>query len=152
MGSNCTLSVLSHYTLLTTWGQMRGKWLGSWKMSKGAEKILHRLIQPNADLRCTAPEALQDPYWDSPLPASGHKRAVVGGARDKSHSRGVISPLSSRRVSKAQQPEREHLEKQDDKENAPVTTTLNSKKGPARQRVLSGTDGEFFFLLGGGSK
>ena len=124
---------------------MRGKWLGSWKMSKGVEKILHRLIQPNADLRCTAPEALQDPYWDLPLPASGHKRAV--GPRDKSQSRGIISPLSSRRASKAQQSERERPErKQDDKENAPVTTTTpNSKKGPARQRVLSGTDGEFFF-------
>ncbi|KAH9018434.1 kinase-like domain-containing protein [Lactarius pseudohatsudake] len=37
---------------------MRGKWLGSWKMSKGIEKMLHRMIQPNADVRCTAPDAL----------------------------------------------------------------------------------------------
>ena len=48
--------------ILTTRGQKRGKWLGNWKMSKGAEKMLRRMIQPNADQRCTAPEVLQDPY------------------------------------------------------------------------------------------
>ena len=38
--------------------QMRRKWLGSWKKSKGAEKMLRRMIQPNANLRCTAPVRL----------------------------------------------------------------------------------------------
>ncbi len=32
-------------------------------MSKGMEKLLRRMISPNADLRCTASEAMQDPYW-----------------------------------------------------------------------------------------
>jgi serine/threonine-protein kinase GIN4 len=114
-------------------------------MSKGAEKILRRMIQPNADLRCTAPEALQDPYWGPPPSASAHKRAASGGIQGRSRSRNVISPLSSRRASKTQQSESEHAEiKQDDKENVPVTTP-NTKKGPHRQRVLSGTDGKFFY-------
>ncbi|EEB89572.1 hypothetical protein MPER_12312 [Moniliophthora perniciosa FA553] len=42
---------------------LRGKWVGSWKMSKGVEKLLRRMLAPNADLRCTASEAMKDPYW-----------------------------------------------------------------------------------------
>jgi hypothetical protein len=118
---------------------MRGKWLGSWKMSKGAEKMLHRMIQPNADLRCTAPEVLQDPYWDASLPAPGHKKPASSGTPDKSKSYNDVPPPSSRRGSRTQQPERERTKKYDDKENSP--TVPNPKKAPARQRVLSGTDG-----------
>jgi serine/threonine-protein kinase GIN4 len=121
---------------------MRGKWLGSWKMSKGIEKMLHRMIQPNADLRCTAPEVLQDPYWDAPLPTSVQKKAASSGTPEKSNSRNVLPPWSSRRASRAQQPERQQTEKKyGDKENAP-SPTHNSKKALGRQRVLSGTDGE----------
>jgi serine/threonine-protein kinase GIN4 len=130
---------------------MRGKWQGSWKMSKSAEKILRRMIQPNADLRCTAPEALQDPYWDS-LPVSAHKRAAGFGTPARSGSRNISSRLSPRRVSKTQQSECEHAEmKQDDKENIPVITP-NTRKGPPRQRILSGTDGKFDFASYQGSK
>lgn len=32
-------------------------------MSKGAEKMLRRMIQPNADLRCMAKDAMLDVYW-----------------------------------------------------------------------------------------
>lgn len=32
-------------------------------MSKAVEKLLRRMIAPNADLRCTASEAMFDPYW-----------------------------------------------------------------------------------------
>ena len=120
--------------------QMRGKWLGGWKMSKMAEKMLHRMIQPNADLRCTAPEVLQDPYWDASLSAPGHKKSASSGASDKSKLCNGVSPLSSRRGSRAQRPEREQMKKFDDKENSP-STVPNPKKTPARQRVLSGTDG-----------
>ncbi|KAJ7132934.1 kinase-like domain-containing protein [Mycena filopes] len=42
---------------------LRGKWVGSWKMSKTIEKLLRRMISPNADLRCTASDAMNDPYW-----------------------------------------------------------------------------------------
>lgn len=33
-------------------------------MSKGMERMLRRMIAPNADLRYTAPEAMADPFWD----------------------------------------------------------------------------------------
>jgi serine/threonine-protein kinase GIN4 len=125
---------------------MRGKWLGSWKMSKAAEKMLHRMIQPNADLRCTAPEVLEDPYWDAPLPALGQKKAASSGTPEKPKSRNVVPPWSPRRASKAQQSEREQTRKHDDKENVP-SPRPNSKKAPVRQRVLSGTDGGLYPLL-----
>jgi serine/threonine-protein kinase GIN4 len=126
---------------------MRGKWLGSWKMSKGAEKMLRRMIQPNADLRCTAPEVLQDTYWDASLPAPGHKKPASSGTPDKSKSHNGGSPLSSRRASKVQQAEREQTKRRHhDKENSPITVP-NPKKAPSRQRVLSGTDGLSLRLL-----
>ncbi|KAF5382497.1 hypothetical protein D9615_003045 [Tricholomella constricta] len=42
---------------------LRGKWVGEWKMSKGVERMLRRMVAPNADLRCTATQAMNDPYW-----------------------------------------------------------------------------------------
>lgn len=32
-------------------------------MSKTIEKLLRSMILPNADLRCTATEAISDGYW-----------------------------------------------------------------------------------------
>jgi serine/threonine-protein kinase GIN4 len=126
---------------------MRGKWLGIWKMSKGAEKMLRRMIQPNADLRCTAPEVLQDPYWDASLPAPGHKKLASSVTPDKSKSYNGVSPLSSRRASKVQAEREQTKRKHYDKENSPITVP-KSKKTPSRQRVLSGTDGlSMHFLL-----
>jgi serine/threonine-protein kinase GIN4 len=126
---------------------MRGKWFGSWKMSKGAEKMLRRMIQPNADLRCTAPDVLQDPYWDASLPVPGHKKLAGSGTPDKSKSHNGVSPLSSRRAFKVQQAAREQTKRRRyDKENSPMTVP-NQKKAPARQRVLSGTDGLSLRLL-----
>jgi serine/threonine protein kinase len=138
----------SDVTFIDDVGQMRGKWLGSWKMSKAAEKMLRCMIQPNADLRCTAPEVLQDPYWDTPLSASGPKKATSNSTPEKAHSRRVVSPWSSRRTSKMQQSEREQTTKNhdDNKENSPLPSP-NTKKAPGRQRVLSGTDGELHLCL-----
>ncbi|KAF9645155.1 kinase-like protein [Thelephora ganbajun] len=42
---------------------VRGKWVGSYKMSRGVEKLIRRMVSPNADVRCFASEALDDPYW-----------------------------------------------------------------------------------------
>jgi serine/threonine-protein kinase GIN4 len=124
---------------------MRGKWLGSWKMSKGIEKMLHRMIQPNADVRCTASEALGDSYWDAPLPVP--KKTASSGTPDKARPRNVTPLLSPRQVSKGQPPERKRVEKRDeDKENI-TGTTPNSKKLPVRQRVLSGSGGKFRFSV-----
>ncbi len=105
-------------------------------MSKGVEKMLHRMIQPNADVRCTAPEALCDPYWDAPLPVP--KKAASSRTPDKAKARDVTQVSSSRQVSKGQ---RSRIERDDDKENVPITTP-NSKKNPVRQRVLSGSGGK----------
>jgi serine/threonine-protein kinase GIN4 len=103
--------------------------------------MLRRMIQPNADLRCTAPEVLQDPYWDSSLPAPGHKKLASSGTPDKSKSRNGVSPVSSRCASKFQRAEREQTKRRHhDKENSPITVP-NPKKAPSRQRVPSGTDG-----------
>ena len=32
-------------------------------MSRGIEKLIRRMVAPNADVRCLASEALDDPYW-----------------------------------------------------------------------------------------
>ncbi|KAF9525504.1 kinase-like domain-containing protein [Crepidotus variabilis] len=44
---------------------LRGKWVGKWKFSQGIERLLQRMISPNADLRCTAKQAMADMYWRS---------------------------------------------------------------------------------------
>ncbi|KAF8799033.1 hypothetical protein BYT27DRAFT_7202794 [Phlegmacium glaucopus] len=56
---------------------LRGKWVGAWQISKEIEKLLRRMISPNADLRCTAMQAIADPYWQMPRKEStpGHKRS-----------------------------------------------------------------------------
>ncbi|KAG6914867.1 hypothetical protein DXG01_014842 [Tephrocybe rancida] len=42
---------------------LRGKWVGEYRMSKGIERMLRRMIAPNADLRCTATQVMNDSYW-----------------------------------------------------------------------------------------
>src|SRR5258707_12420810 len=99
------------------------------------------MIQQNADLRCTAPEVLQDPYWDTSLLAPGHRKPASIGTPDKSKSYNGVSSPSSHRGSRAQRAEREQTKrKHHDKENAPITEQ-NQKKAPARKRLLSGSDG-----------
>ena len=43
-------------------------------MSRGMEKLLRRMMSPNADLRCTASAALEDPYWAAD--AHPHRRSA----------------------------------------------------------------------------
>ena len=57
---------------------LRGKWVGTWKMSKGMEKLLRRMVLPNADLRCTASQAMADPYWtQTEAPTHGHSEYYI---------------------------------------------------------------------------
>ncbi|TDL22269.1 kinase-like protein, partial [Rickenella mellea] len=42
---------------------VKGKWVGTWQMSKNVEKLLRKMITPNADLRITAEDAMKDSYW-----------------------------------------------------------------------------------------
>lgn len=48
-------------------------------MSQPAERLLKRMIVPNADLRCTAAELMGDPYWDviPATPVHGHSRLLI---------------------------------------------------------------------------
>ncbi|KAJ7784292.1 hypothetical protein B0H16DRAFT_1491934 [Mycena metata] len=80
---------------------LRGKWVGSWKMSKTIEKLLRRMISPNADLRCTASDAMNDSYWRpvkerDPLHrrSASHTSSVVF-EKDPSKLLGTVSPWSS---------------------------------------------------------
>ncbi|TFK91868.1 hypothetical protein K466DRAFT_481834 [Polyporus arcularius HHB13444] len=81
---------------------LRGKWVGQWKMSKGVEKLLRRMILPNADLRCTACDAMADPYWTQTeaQPQAHKKSASIAHSRTSSlidtKVLDVISPWSSR--------------------------------------------------------
>ncbi|KAJ3572947.1 hypothetical protein NP233_g2751 [Leucocoprinus birnbaumii] len=54
-----------------------GTWIGEWKMTTEMEKLLQRMIAPNADLRCTASQAMADEMW-SPRHEStiAHRRAA----------------------------------------------------------------------------
>jgi len=58
---------------------MRGKWVGQYSVSQPVERLLKRMIVPNADLRCTAAEIMGDVYWDeNPVtPVYGHSRLLI---------------------------------------------------------------------------
>ncbi|KAF9220880.1 hypothetical protein BS17DRAFT_786121 [Gyrodon lividus] len=68
---------------------MRGKWVGTYSMSQPAERFLKRMIVPNADLRCTAAEAMTDAYWDTtpPTAAHGQRQSASTAVPPTSHSR-----------------------------------------------------------------
>ncbi|CAA7265469.1 unnamed protein product [Cyclocybe aegerita] len=65
---------------------LRGKWVGTWQFSKGMEKLLHRMISPNADLRCTAMQAMADSYWQ----ASKKDPALVQHKRASSYTSSIV--------------------------------------------------------------
>ncbi|KAJ2923563.1 hypothetical protein H1R20_g13531, partial [Candolleomyces eurysporus] len=55
---------------------LRGKWIGKWSFSDRMEKLLLRMMSPNADLRCTAAQALNDAYWKSNRDSQIHRRSA----------------------------------------------------------------------------
>ncbi|KAF7299648.1 Protein kinase domain-containing protein [Mycena chlorophos] len=56
---------------------LRGRWVGTWKMSKGMERLLRKMISPNADLRCNATDAMSDSYWRQARDAdTSHRRSA----------------------------------------------------------------------------
>ncbi|KAJ8080316.1 hypothetical protein AAF712_015316 [Marasmius tenuissimus] len=76
-----TDNCLTHEDLEKYWARtLRGKWVGSWKMSKGAERLLRRMLAPNADLRCTAAEAMKDIYWVPDTQSSHRKSSSYGSS------------------------------------------------------------------------
>ncbi|KAF7348357.1 Protein kinase domain-containing protein [Mycena sanguinolenta] len=80
---------------------LRGKWVGTWKMSKTMEKLLRRMISPNADLRCTATDAMSDPCWrDFREVESSHRRSSSYNSsivfqKDMSKIGSPVSPWST---------------------------------------------------------
>ncbi|KIY68301.1 kinase-like protein [Cylindrobasidium torrendii FP15055 ss-10] len=56
---------------------LRGQWIGDWKMSRGMEKLLRRMISPNADLRCTISQAMKDTYWTMLRETDSQHRARI---------------------------------------------------------------------------
>lgn len=63
---------------------MRGKWVGTWKISQGIEKLLQRMLSPNADLRCTASQAIADDYWHP------RKESLVSHNRSSSYTSSIV--------------------------------------------------------------
>ncbi|KAL0578154.1 hypothetical protein V5O48_003820 [Marasmius crinis-equi] len=102
---------LTHEDLEKYWSRtLRGKWIGSWKMSKGAERLLRRMLAPNADLRCTAAEAMKDIYW-VPDSQSSHRKS-------SSYSSSIVFEKDLSKLIDASTPW-----------NSPSTDQLNSPPG-----------------------
>ncbi|EPQ51083.1 hypothetical protein GLOTRDRAFT_133405 [Gloeophyllum trabeum ATCC 11539] len=93
---------------------MKGKWIGTWKMSKAMERLLKRMVLPNADLRCTSSDAIEDPYWtkDPDLPASTHKKTASGHVRSPSLA-DIMSPFSTRGRSASRERKRKSAKGED---------------------------------------
>lgn len=67
-------------------------------MSKGIERLLRKMIAPNADLRCTASEAMKDIYWTekgSPSPRKNGFKALLTYADHRNMAGKVVSENSS---------------------------------------------------------
>lgn len=84
--------------------QIRGSWVGSWKMTTGIEKLLRRMVTPNADLRCTASAAMKDPYWtqsraeDAQISTNRTAHSHSGSIRLKSYQQLLTICNSSREI------------------------------------------------------
>ncbi|KAI0647816.1 hypothetical protein C8Q79DRAFT_952090 [Trametes meyenii] len=132
---------------------LRGKWVGAWKMSRGVEKVLRRMILPNADLRCNASEAMLDPYWTAgPEPALAHRKsASVTHSRasslvlDKDVSKllDVIPPWGSRAnkdkgKEKEKKDERNKADKEKDKAKSAAATGKENARAPAKKEAEAG--------------
>ncbi|EED78106.1 predicted protein [Postia placenta Mad-698-R] len=98
---------------------LRGKWVGTWKMTRDAEKLLRRMILPNADLRCMASEALLDGYWSPELLAPSHRKATsvshapslsLGLEKDVFKFSDIISPWSPRKTDKGKEKDNSKVE------------------------------------------
>lgn len=54
-----------------------GTWIGDWKMTAEMEKLLQCMIAPNADLRCTAFQAMADEMWRlHPASTKSHSKNI----------------------------------------------------------------------------
>ena len=75
-------------------------------MSRGIEKMLRQMIAPNADVRYTASDAMDDPYWTNKEPSrSTHRTSITtsfdrhidvcgGAGKSASLSQAALSAMS----------------------------------------------------------
>ncbi|KAH8824981.1 hypothetical protein DL96DRAFT_1467433 [Flagelloscypha sp. PMI_526] len=80
---------------------LKGKWVGEWTISPGVEKLLRRMISPNADLRCNATDASLDAYWKTPLPSPQQLQKIssvstVVFEKDSAKLRAAATPTRTR--------------------------------------------------------
>ena len=61
-------------------------------MSRGVEKLIRRMVAPNADVRCFASEALDDPYW---IPKEALKGTQKSAHRTAVHFASLHALLTS---------------------------------------------------------
>ncbi|KZT67233.1 hypothetical protein DAEQUDRAFT_729268 [Daedalea quercina L-15889] len=106
---------------------LRGKWVGTWKMSKGLEKLLRRMILPNADLRCTATQAMEDEYWvHKEAPAPAHRKVAsvshapslsLGLDKDVFKFTDIISTWSPRSLTEKDKEQEKERKREKEKHN-----------------------------------
>ncbi|TFY64348.1 hypothetical protein EVJ58_g2676 [Rhodofomes roseus] len=129
---------------------LRGKWVGTWKMSKGLEKLLRRMILPNADLRCTASQAMEDEYWvHKEAVAPSHRKGVsvshapslsLGLEKDVFKFSDIISTWSPRSVAekdKVKEKDRASEKEKSKHEHAPKRDTNKENGMDERGRVTA---------------
>ncbi|KAI8994232.1 hypothetical protein BD414DRAFT_576788 [Trametes punicea] len=121
---------------------LRGRWVGEWRMSRAAERLLRRMILPNADLRCTAAQAMADPYWAGAEAEAEEVRATHRKSASVSHSRSpslvldnelsklldVIPPWSSRANKEKEK------EKEKERQRAAVKSNRDKEKEKVKER------------------
>ncbi|KAK2465369.1 hypothetical protein APHAL10511_002723 [Amanita phalloides] len=74
---------------------LRGKWVGTWKMSQGFERLLRRMVAPNADLRCTATGAIADEYWNHRTILNTHRRSASCNTSSLSFDRDLANIIKT---------------------------------------------------------
>ncbi|KAJ6508433.1 hypothetical protein C8R45DRAFT_967415 [Mycena sanguinolenta] len=116
---------------------LRGKWVGTWKMSKTMEKLLRRMISPNADLRCTATDAMNDPCWRE---ESSHKRSSsytssIVFEKDMSKIGSPVSPWSTNAKENRSPPGLDSRERSLTKSKSQPKVTSSKIQVQARKRV-----------------
>lgn len=114
---------------------LRGKWVGTWKMSQGLECLLRRMIAPNADLRCTATDAMEDGYWRSRPVINTHRRST--SEMLVTPTKGRDSPDASPRLDDSADSLRVHALRQGLTRSRSQTRVAGAPKTHARKVALA---------------
>ncbi|KAF9781712.1 hypothetical protein BJ322DRAFT_1010425 [Thelephora terrestris] len=128
---------------------VRGKWVGSYKMTRTLEKLIRRMVAPNADVRCFASEALDDSYWipkealKAVQKAAHRKSASLSQAAlsamhidvDTSRLLDIVSPFTTRTLKDRKSHNKENLTRPDVKINtADQSSSLSSAASSSKKK------------------